>query len=214
MFANGETPSALRTRTKTRQSPSAVTRAGATTKTAFASTIRITRRLISPPARTLASGGLTSCRSRPNATPGRPSRRFFAATPAGRQPDAGRTPEERPANRPPNGLSASNRQIHRTRINTRRTRRTGTSSSLSSLAGDFRLNLVRSVGYGQKSAPARKTASRTPAEKLEKYAKGLEKPPIFHVIRLEKHQKSMKKSLPNRQGGKARDANSAGGIAP
>ena len=210
MFANGETPSALRTRTKTRQSPSAVTRAGATTKTAFASTIRITRRLISPPARTLASGGLTSCRSRPNATPGRPSRRFLRQ----RQPDAGRTPEERPANRPPNGLSASNRQIHRTRINTRRTRRTGTSSSLSSLAGDFRLNLVRSVGYGQKSAPARKTASRTPVGKLEKYAKGLEKPPIFHVIRLEKHQKSMKKSLPNRQGGKARDANAAGGIAP
>jgi len=64
------------------------------------------------------------------------------------------------------------------------------------------------------AANAKNQPPRTPAGKLEKYAKGLEKQPSFHVIRLEKHQKSMKKSLPNRQGGKARDANAAGGIAP
>ena len=95
-----------------------------------------------------------------------------------------------------------------------RTGRTGANSIVSSLTGNSQLNPVRSIGYAQKSAPARKTAPGTPAGKLEKYAKGLEKQPSFHVIRLEKHQKSMKKSLPNRQGGKARDANSAGVPAP
>ena len=214
MFANGETPSALRTRTKTRQSPSAVTRAGATTKTAFANTIRTTRRRISPPAKTLASGGLTSCRSRPNATPGRPSRRFFAATPAGRQPDAGRTPEERPANRPPNGLSASNRQIHRTRINTRRTRRTGTSSSLSSLAGDFRLNLVRSVGYGQKSAPARKNRFPDASRKAGKIRQVARKTTHFSRYQTGKISKINEKIFTEPAGGQGARRERSGGIAP
>jgi hypothetical protein len=98
-------------------------------------------------------------------------------------------------------------------MNTERTRRTGTNSFVSSLTGEIHSNPVSPISYKQKPLPTRKTNSRTPAGKLEKYAKGLEKQPSFHVIRLEKHQKSMKKSLPNRQGGKARDANAAGGIA-
>jgi len=93
-----------------------------------------------------------------------------------------------------------------------RTGRTGANSIVSSLTGNSQVNLAKSTGYKQKPPPARKTNSRTPAEKLEKHAKGLEKQPSFHVIRLKKHQKSMKKSLPNRQGGKARDANAAGGV--
>jgi hypothetical protein len=98
-------------------------------------------------------------------------------------------------------------------MNTERTRRTGTNSFVSSLTGEIQPNPVGPISYKQKPPPTRKTNSRTPAEKLEKHAKGLEKQPSFQVIRLEKHQKSMKKSSPNRQGGKARDANAAGGIA-
>jgi hypothetical protein len=166
-----------------------------------------------PLAKTLVIGGLTSCRSSRHAAPGdlpgvcfsSNASRKAASTPPGEQ--------KPPANYPPNRLSTLKRRIHETRMDIGRTGRTGANSFVSSLAGNPQVNLARSTSYKQKPPPTRRTNSRTPAEKLEKYAKGLEKQPSFHVIRLEKHQKSMKKSLPNRQGGKARDANAAGGIA-
>jgi len=157
---------------------------------------------------------LTSCRSSRHAAPGDPPGVCFSSyasrTPAGapsRQP-------EPPANQPANRLSAANRRIHENRMDIGRTERTRANSIVSSLAGETQVSLVRSTSYGQKSAPARKTGSRTPAGKLEKSAKWLENTTRKNIIRLEKLQKSIEKSLPNRRGGKAKRRERSRGYSP
>ena len=214
MFASGARLSAHRIRTKTRQYPSAVTPVGTTTKTATACIIRNARRPILLPARTPANGGLTSCRSSPHATPrhspgvcfsSNASREAFSASPGQPEPLA---------NQPVNRLSAANRRIYKNRMNTRRTERTGANSIVSSLTSESQVTLAGSTSYRQKSASARKTGSRTPAGKLEKYARWLENTARKNIIRLEKLQKSMEKSSPNRREGKAQRRRTQRGYSP